>query len=258
MRRRELLLVLATGMMGTRAVRAQQKTMPVIGFLGCTSPDLYGPVVAAFHQGLTETGYVESKNLAVEYRWALGDYDRLSGLAADLVRRNVEVIATVGNPAAVAAKSATSTIPIVFGIGGDPVELGFVTQSRSAERQPHGRHHHQCGADTQAVRANFRAGSLGPCDRPARQPEQSGERTYHSRFAGSGAYQGARSRDPEGRHRKRISRPPWRRSPSSNLGCSSSAATSSSLVGAISWCRWPHVMAFRRSISGASSRRQAA
>src|SRR6516165_4304534 len=106
MRRRELLLVLATGMMGTRAVRAQQKTMPVIGFLGCTSPDLYGPVVAAFHQGLTETGYVESKNLAVEYRWALGDYDRLSGLAADLVRRNVEVIVTVGNPAAIAAKGA--------------------------------------------------------------------------------------------------------------------------------------------------------
>ena len=126
MRRRELLL-LGTGIMAARAVRAQQKAMPVIGFLGCTSPDLYGPVVAAFRQGLTETGYVERKNLAVEYRWALGDYDRLSALAADLVRRNVEVIATVGNPAAVAAKSATSTIPIVFGIGGDPVELGFVT-----------------------------------------------------------------------------------------------------------------------------------
>jgi len=126
MRRRELLL-LGTGIMAARAVRAQQKAMPVIGFLGCTSPDLYGPVVAAFRQGLTETGYVERKNLAVEYRWVLGDYDRLSALAADLVRRNVAVIAAVGNPAVAAAKGATSTVPIVFGIGGDPVELGFVT-----------------------------------------------------------------------------------------------------------------------------------
>jgi putative tryptophan/tyrosine transport system substrate-binding protein len=126
MKRRELLLALSVGTLGTRAVRAQQKTMPVIGYLGCTSPDLYAPVVTAFHQGLTETGYVEHKNLAVESRWAEGDYNRLPGLAADLVRRNVEVIATVGNPATIAAKGSTSTIPIVFGIGGDPIELGLV------------------------------------------------------------------------------------------------------------------------------------
>jgi putative ABC transport system substrate-binding protein len=127
MRRRELLLLLGGATTAARALRAQQKAMPVIGWLGSTSPDLYGPVVAAFHQGLTETGYVERKNLAVEYRWVLGDYDRLSALAADLVRRNVAVIAAVGNPAVAAAKGATSTVPIVFGIGGDPVELGFVT-----------------------------------------------------------------------------------------------------------------------------------
>src|SRR6516165_8478351 len=86
MKRRELLFVLATGMMGARAVRAQRKAMPVIGYLGGTSP---GPVaasaVAAFHQGLSDTGYVENKNVVIEYRWAEGRYDRLPTLAADLV-----------------------------------------------------------------------------------------------------------------------------------------------------------------------------
>ena len=105
---------------------AQQKAMPVIGFLGSTSPDLYAAHVAAFHQGLNETGYVEGQNVAIEYRWAEGDYDRLLALAADIVGRKVDIIAAGSAPSARAAKNATSTIPIVFTSGGDPVAAGLV------------------------------------------------------------------------------------------------------------------------------------
>ena len=123
MNRRKLILLLS-GAVGalSRTLRAQQKAMPVIGFLGSASPS---HILAAFHQGLGETGYVEGQNLAFEYRWAEGRYDRLPALAADLVVRNVDLIAADGIPAALAAKTATSTIPIVFAVG-DPVDLGLV------------------------------------------------------------------------------------------------------------------------------------
>jgi putative ABC transport system substrate-binding protein len=100
--------------------------MPVIGYLATGSPDPKSPFTAAFRQGLSETGYVEGQNLAIEYRSAEGHYDRLPALAADLVGREVDVIATGGVPLALAAKSATSTIPIVFIIGTDPAEVGLV------------------------------------------------------------------------------------------------------------------------------------
>jgi putative ABC transport system substrate-binding protein len=127
MRRRELMLLLGGAMTAARPLRAQQKAMPVIGWLGASSPAQVAPFVEAFRQSLSETGYVDGQNVAFEYRWAEGSYDRLPGLAAELVVREVDVIATLGGgPSAHAAKNATSTIPIVFASSGDPVGEGLV------------------------------------------------------------------------------------------------------------------------------------
>jgi putative ABC transport system substrate-binding protein len=107
--------------------RAQKSAIPLIGFLGSASPAQSTPFIAAFRKGLNETGYVEGKNVAIEFRWAEGHYDRLSALAAELVRRQVVVLVATGGPsAALAAKAATSTIPIVFTTGSDPVQFGLV------------------------------------------------------------------------------------------------------------------------------------
>jgi putative ABC transport system substrate-binding protein len=126
MRRREFIAALG-GVAASvpLAARAQQKAMPVVGYFHFAAP-AYTPAASAFLQGLSETGYVEGQNVAIEYRWAEGQYDRLPAMAADLVGRKVDLIVAFGPPAARAAKSATSTIPIVFEVGNDAVEAGLV------------------------------------------------------------------------------------------------------------------------------------
>ena len=132
MHRRRLIALLGVAITAPRALRAQQKPMPVIGYLNGGSPEA-NPNLAAFHQGLRETGWVEGRNVAIEYRWAEFRYDRLPALAADLVGRKVDVIAACGGAGeALVAKNATSTIPIVVATMGDPPASLPTSRGRAA------------------------------------------------------------------------------------------------------------------------------
>jgi putative tryptophan/tyrosine transport system substrate-binding protein len=127
MRRRDLVLLFSAMITAPRALRAQQKATPVIGFLGSGSANAFAPFLAAFRDGLEQAGYAEGQNVAIEYRWAEGRFDLLPALAADLVSRKVDLIlASGGIPSARAAKDATSKIPVVFTAVSDPVGRGLI------------------------------------------------------------------------------------------------------------------------------------
>jgi putative tryptophan/tyrosine transport system substrate-binding protein len=190
MQRREFIAGIGSAVAWPVVARAQQQTLPVIGLLNSRSADVSKDVIAPFLQGLKETGYVEGQNVAVEYRWAENQFDRMPALAADLVRRRVAVIVALGGPAALAAKAATTTIPIVFGTGTDPVASGLV----ASLNRP--------GANVTGVATTGRAGSetiaIGPrvdnecCRvRPSHGPEHhSGYPIVHHRPASGGAHAG--------------------------------------------------------------------
>jgi putative ABC transport system substrate-binding protein len=170
------------------ATRAQQSAMQVIGFVDSGSQVANAHLVAAFRQGLSETGYVDGQNVIIQYRWANGEYDRLPVLAAELVRIPVAVLATGGGePAARAARAATTTIPIVFDTARNPVELGWVASPQSTGRQHDRREPDGRGVSEQGAGAAARADSASSRHRHACGPKFSDDGSHREKRANSDA-----------------------------------------------------------------------
>jgi putative tryptophan/tyrosine transport system substrate-binding protein len=255
MRRRELMLLLGGAMTAARAVRAQQKAMPVIGYLAIASPVPAAPFLAAFRQGLSETGYVEGQNLAIGYRGAEGRYDRLPALAAELVGRKVDVIVAQADVSALAAKSATSTIPIVF-VAGDPVAVGLV----ASLARPGGNLTGVSILTIELIPKRLellselvpQAKSIALLINPNNAYAERVIRDVQEAARAKGLQLDILKAAAEGELE-----PPSPPSSSCEPARSSSAPTrSSSACASRSW-RWRHAMRFRRSMSGASSLRPA-
>jgi putative ABC transport system substrate-binding protein len=254
MNRRELIVLLGGAMTAARALRAQQKAVPVIGYLIVGSPGPTASYVAAFRQGLSETGYVEGQNVAIEYRWAEGQYDRLPALAADLVGRKVDLIATSAAGAR-AAKDATSTIPIVALVG-DPVLTGLY----ASLARPGGNITGVSPLTSDLTPKRFellselvpQAGLIALLVNPNNANAEHDIRELQEAAQSKGVQLHVLKAGTEDEFES-VSRP----SSSCMPARSSSALIRSSTADAkSSWC-WRHAMPFRRSMSGASRSRPA-